>query len=249
MALRDALRKAAGLLVEMPPEEADNDLGAGTAADFMAGLDLETEKGDATVAPTPPPPPPRARTVEEIVRETEGPNLDEIKVAPVAPLPLSGEGDIDTTAIYNSANLPAVPFSAEQMLDMLASLPAELPLETKRQTVKVTLASIGKTVGATPDTIVADASRKIAALTAYVENLNHQTNDLSANVEKEIASLQAQIEEKRKTVQDARFKLTQVTDKCSTEAHRLDDVLEFFSLDVPPSKYSGPAAPAPTPPQ
>ena len=53
---------------------------------------------------------------------------------------------------------------AEQMLETLGALPAELPLETRRQTVIAMLKGMGRALGATPETIVADATRKLAAL-------------------------------------------------------------------------------------
>jgi hypothetical protein len=124
---------------------------------------------------------------------------------------------------------------------MLNSLPAELPLETKRQTVKVTLNAMGKTIGANPETIVADASRKLAALTSYLDNLTKQTTDFAATAELEIAALQAQIAEKRTAIEAAQQKQAQMRQACDAESHRLDDVLEFFSLDVPPSKYAPPS--------
>ena len=226
MGLREAMRKAAGLLVELPPEpqEPEGDLTAAEMNDLVAGLDQ--------TAPVP------TKTVAQIVHETEGPNLEEIKASPTTPLPVTPEGTADFAVIYQGAGLPAAPFTAEQMLDMLSKLPTELPLDTKRQTVKVTLDSVGKTVGATPETIVADASRKLAALTAYVENLTSQTNEFVTRGEAEISALEAQIEARRKAIQEARHKLTQVTQMCDSESDRLDDVLEFFSLDLPPSKYA-----------
>jgi len=150
----------------------------------------------------------------------------------------SPDGKVDCTPIYQQSALPAAPFTAEQMLDMLNSLPPELPLDTKRQTVKVTLASVGKTIGATPETIVADASRKLAALTAYVEHLSKDTAASVAAAEQEIAGLQAQIEEKRRAIQTAQERQSEARRLCDAESDRLDDVLEFFSLDVPPSKYA-----------
>ena len=78
MSLRDTLRKAAGLLVELPPEEprADASPDAGSAAessDEMDALlaDLERRGAEAT---------PATRTVEEIVRASAGPNLDQVHV-------------------------------------------------------------------------------------------------------------------------------------------------------------------------
>lgn len=231
MGLKDALRKAAGLLVELPPEQAETEPPAdGSSVDQLFA---ELEK-DAPPAP--------AKTVEQILQESQGPNLDEVKVPPSAtPAGAPPEGNVDFQAIYSQANLPVATFSAEQMLEMLASLPQELPLETKRQTVKVSLNALGKTMGATPDSIVADATRKLAALNSYIENLNRQTSEFVAGAEGEIAALQAQIDERRKAIQNAKVVLIQASQRCDAEADRVDDILEFFSLDVPPSTY------APTP--
>src|SRR5262249_24560019 len=152
-----------------------------------------------------------------------------------APPGQAPEAAVDFPAIYAQAALPRAGFTAEQMLEMLASMPQELPLETKRATVKVCLNALGKSMGATPDSIVADATRKLAALNSYVENLDRQTGEFVKGAETEIATLQAQIEERRRAIQDAKMTLTQATQRCEAEGDRLDDVLEFFSLDVPPS--------------
>ena len=219
MDIAEKLRKAAGLFVELPPEQ---------TADHTT-YDLEPE-------PSPAP----ARTVEQIVREAEGPNLDEIQVSHQAASAfiISG-GKSDFAAIYTQAGLPTVPFTAEQMRDMLNSLPAELPLPMRRQTMKVTLDAMGKTVGATADGIVADASRKMAALAAYASSLSQQTKTQTAQAEQEIAALEAQIGEKRKAIAQAQATLTEAVQRCNAESEHLDDVLEFFSLDVPPSKNAG----------
>jgi hypothetical protein len=121
---------------------------------------------------------------------------------------------------------------------MIASFPPNLPLLTQRQTVKVSLDAMGKAVGATPETIVADASRKLAALTAYVETLTKQTQEFTSAAEAEIADLGRQIQAKRKEIEEAHQKQEQVNQACTKESQHLDDVLEFFSLDVPPSKHA-----------
>ncbi|HEX8236465.1 MAG TPA: hypothetical protein VF600_10950 [Abditibacteriaceae bacterium] len=280
MGLQDALRKAAGLLIELPPENSGGDNEAHLSPDATSPERVDVDallaeqglgpraRGDApsgSNTPTPggspnksgPPPSTRntaqgtpqpgktgeTKTVEQIVRDAAGPNLEDIKVD----VSKAGAGPINAAAIYGAAKLPPAPFAAEQMLDMLASLPAELPLDTRRQTVKVTLAALGKTMGATPETIVADASRKIAALAAYVEHLSKRTDEFVADGERDIAALQAQIEEKRGAIANARQELTRASQMCNAESDRLDDVLEFFSLDVPPSKYAAPAQPASVP--
>ena len=117
-------------------------------------------------------------------------------------------------------------------------LPAELPLETRRQTIRVTINAMGKAIGVTPETVIADASTKLAVLSAYAESVGQQTNGLLKNAETDIAALQAQIEEKRTAMLQAQQLQVQVMTICQAEAHRLEEVLEFFSLDVPPSKYA-----------
>ncbi len=236
MGLREAMRKAAGLLIELPPEEniSEGDETQDEIDRILAGNSSAPENAG------------EAKTVEQIVREDEGPNLEEIK-SEDAPVDSQPGAPLEFQAIYNAAKLPASPFSAEQMLEMLQSLPSELPLETKRQTVKVTLGSLGKTLGASPETIVSDASRKLAALNAYVEHLTRRVNEFTTVEEKQIAEMQTKIEEKRKGIQDAKYQLTQSSRACDSESERLDEVLEFFSLDVAPSKYAAPSTPVVVP--
>ncbi len=248
----DFFRKAASLLVELPPDD-EAKAAPSTSLDDKndplsriekQALDVDkllqeqglgthktatqtatsSTRSDATST---------TKTVAQIAQDAAGPNLQDVKVEAQV-----GAAPLQPSAIYAAAKLPATPFSAEQMLEMMASLPAELPLETKRQTVKITLGALGKTLGASPETIVADASRKMAALKSYVEHLQKRTDEYSKSGETEIAALQKQIEAKRKAIDDAKTSLTTATQSCVQEAHRLDDVLEFFSLDVAPSKYA-----------
>jgi hypothetical protein len=219
MDMRERLRKAAGLFVELPPEDRP-----------------QPHRGTAEASEDAVP----SRTVEEIVRESAGPNLEDIKVPSMTEAPtVSADGKADFAAIYQQAGLPAAPFSAEQMRDMLQSLPPELPLSTKRQTVAVTLGAVGKSIGATPETIVADASRKLAALAAYTDSLSKQTADAIAAGKQQIEALEAQIADQRRTMGAAQERLAEALKVCHAESDELDDVLEFFSLDVPPSKHSG----------
>ena len=235
MSLRDHLRKAASLIVELPPEEPSAPQPQSEATELPtsdANLDALLAELENKAAPGP------TKTVEEIVRDAAGPNLDQIEVDAATTAKLSLDGSVDFAAIYRQASLPATPFDAEQFLEMLSSLPQELPLDTKRSTVKVSLNALGKTTGTTPDTIVADASRKLAALASYLDSLGKLTNEQVAKAEQEIAEFQARIEERRKAIQSAQQLLFETTQRCTVESDRLDDVLEFFSLDVPPSKYA-----------
>ena len=255
MDLRGKLRKAAGLFVELPPEEETPREAPATHSAAEADIDRRLaamSQTMQTIGDAPPSPTGTVKSVEQIVREAEGPNLDAIHVSATVPPPAPApDGTTDFSAVYEQASLPAAPFTAEQMLEMLASLPPELPLQTKRQTVKVTLGAMGKAIGATPESIVADASRKLAALAACAENVSKQTADFVAAAEFEIKALQEQIEEKRRGIEASKEVEARTMQSCNQESDRLDDVLEFFSLDIAPSKYaaSGDAQqPPPLPP-
>lgn len=243
MNLFSTLRKASSLLVELPPEAARADISQLRSEDITTddiplpedarlSYDMDAPRGER----------PTARTVADIARETHGPDLDKVQVDGAALPATDANTPLDFAAIYRAAKLPETGFGAEQMLETLASLPNELPLETKRLTVKAMLGTLGKTTGATPETLVADASRKLAALHSFAQFMEKKTGDAVSQSEQAIAELQAQIEEKRTAILNSRNELTRVMHSCEQESDRLDDVLEFFSLDTGASKYAGEAA-------
>ncbi|HLJ57503.1 MAG TPA: hypothetical protein VKT77_20870, partial [Chthonomonadaceae bacterium] len=96
----------------------------------------------------------------------------------------------------------------------------------------------GRSIGATPENIVADASRKLAALTAYTDQLTTTTNEYVTLSQQKITRLEQQIAETRSSIEAAQAKLARETEICVSQSHRLDEVLEFFSLDVPPSNLT-----------
>lgn len=225
MPIRDALKKAAGLFVEIPEDE--------SIASTSPLADMEMPAKPTTT----PQPKPEPKTVEQIVKEAPGPNLDEVKVIPQKVESVSAPGgQPDFEKIYASANLPAATFSAEQALELISSLPSDLPLEVKRKTVNVSISSMGKALGVTSESVVADASRKLAALASYSEALSMKTTEYVAATQLQIAAMEADIAAKKKGIEEAKRLHEQAIATCNTEADRLDDVLEFFSLDVPPSK-------------
>ena len=65
-----------------------------------------------------------------------------------------------------------------------------------------------------------------------------QADQYVSLAEAEIQNLEAQIASKRASITDAQAKKQLVTEACTEESNRLDDVLEFFSLDVAPSKHA-----------
>ena len=240
--IADKLRKAVGLFVEMdepapspqsapPPPPQTTPVESGEMTDLDRRL-AELEKSSQAIAAGP-------QTVADLVRKTDGPNLDEISVSVEetsgALLP---DGKVDVQAIYAAASLPTAPFTAEQTLAMLSKLPPELSLDIRRQMMQATLATMGATMGASAETIVADASRKLAALASYTEDLKKVSSERVQYAESEIAALQARIEEQRAIISATKQQVATAQQQCEQEADKLDDILEFFSLDTGPSKYA-----------
>ncbi len=224
MPLNDALKKVSGLFFEADPEEAK-------------AAPAHVDEPVAAPAPRP------TKSVEQIAREQPGPNLDEIKVAPTPSQPIERpDGSVDFDAIYASAGLPKSAFTAEQVLEILASLPAELPLAAKRATLKVTLQAMGSTLGVTPETVVADASRKLTALGAYAGSYTDQAASYVEKAEADIARMEGEIARRREKIQEVKARQVRMVEVCGKEADRLDDVLEFFSLDEGASKHAPPVA-------
>ncbi len=228
MPLSDALKKVKGFLIA--PEEGDVP---------VSSTPFPTPPGATTPAPTPSPAPKATKTLEQIAREQPGPSLDEIKVPATPSAPVErADGSVDFNAIYAMAGLAPTPFTAEQALEILASLPVELPMATKRATMKVTLNAMGATLGVTPETVVADASRKLTALGAFAAHFTEDATAYANKAEGEIARLEAEIAHLRERIGNAQARQVKMVEACDHEADRLDDVLEFFSLDAGSSKHA-----------
>jgi hypothetical protein len=215
MSIKKILRKAAELVVEMPAEPMTSP---------------ETPSITAPIHAT--------KSVEQIIRETPGPNLDEIKIkeeptdaqspaaAPVAP-----GGNVEFSSVYERAGLTPAAFTAEQAFDVINSLPAELPLEVRRSTVHATLLAMGKAMGVNTESVIADAGRKVAALAAYEDILTHQAEQYIGGLATQISELQRQIAVHEAEIKKTQEMLASAIGRCEAESERLDDVLEFFTLD------------------
>jgi hypothetical protein len=176
-------------------------------------------------------------SVKEIVDKTDGPNLDEISLTEEqAREGLAPGGIPNFEKVYANASLPKSSFGAEQALDVMASLPHDLPLEVKRTTVQATLTAMGKAMGVDTESVVADASRKMAALSAFEDSLNLQSKRFIATMTAEIEAHQAKIAELSAKIDESKKSLETALAKCHEENEKLDDVLEFFTLDIGASK-------------
>lgn len=222
------LKKAMNIFVEVP-EQPD-----------YSSLKSTIDPGPVSTPranPTPAPVQTQTMSVKQIVEKTEGPNLDEITLTDEqAKEGLAPGGVPNFDKVYSNASLPKSSFGAEQALEVIDSLPADLPLNVKRATVHATLSAMGKAMGVDTDSVVADASRKMAALGAFEDSLNMQSKRFIEAMTIEIQAHQAKITELNARIDESNKSLQNALSLCATENHKLDEVLEFFTLDIGASK-------------
>ena len=143
--------------------------------------------------------------------------------------PVDADGLVNFERLYEQAGVPIVPFTAEQALDMLHNMPAGVSEDSRQQIINVTLAALGKSVGGTPEAIVADATRKQAALQEFRKTRGNQLVDLTSAAETRIADLQREIAKSQSIIEKAKHQYETLAAGCQTEETRLDTVVDFFS--------------------
>ena len=190
----------------------------------------------------PPPPPPEpipqsaydeldgALTIQQRRAQRQASSRPDPVAAPdEAQSPVDADGLVDFPALYAQAGVPTVPFTAEQAQEMLTHMPANVSEEARQQVINVTLAALGRSVGGTPEAIVADAARKQAALRAFRADRGDQLADLTTTAEARIADLERQIETSRAVIEQAKHQYQTLSDACEAEEARMDTVVDFFS--------------------
>lgn len=184
-------------------------LGLDAAAE-RARVEAESEI-DSLLSPLPPAPEPEPEPEPE----------------PVLPRLLdavAADGAVDFERIYTHLGHKLPPFTAEQAMNMLTSMPRDLPLKVKRVTVRATLDAIGSVVGATPKDIVADATAKRAFLETYAA-------DMESEADSEVERLQAEIAERQAALKDTQRKRQNALDAVRGRLDVLDQVTAFFDYD------------------
>ncbi|MGI4789489.1 MAG: hypothetical protein ACRYFS_11640 [Janthinobacterium lividum] len=195
----------------------------------------------------PPPPPPPEPSPQSSYDELDGAlkmqerresrqRLNPVPTAAAAPVdassPVDADGLVDFEKLYGQAGVPTVPFTAEQALDMLHNMPSGVSEDTRQQIINVTLSALGKSVGGTPEAIVADATRKQAALQRFRQTRGDQLADLTSAAQAHLADLQKEIAKSQAIIENAKRQYTMLSENCQSEEARLDTVVDFFS-DTP----------------
>lgn len=166
-------------------------------------------------------------------RLTPAPPLPSVS-AEEASSPVDADGMVNFERLYAQASVPVVPFTAEQALDMLHNMPPGVSDDSRQQIINVTLAALGRSVGGTPEAIVADATRKQAALQAFRQARGGELADLTTAAEARVAELQREIAHSQAVVEQAKRQYEALSQGCEAEEARLDTVVDFFSQTPAP---------------
>jgi len=150
--------------------------------------------------------------------------------------PVDADGLVNFERLYAQANVTVVPFTAEQALDMLHNMPPGVSDDSRQQIINVTLSALGRSVGGTPEAIVADATRKQAALSAFRQARGDGLADLTAAAEARIAELQREIAKGQAMIEQAKRQYETLSQNCQAEEARLDTVVDFFSQAPAPRR-------------
>jgi hypothetical protein len=221
MGLRDLARKGLGLLVEIPEEDVPT-----TDPATAAGLGTEVQSL-------------RTKSIGELLQEldTAAPGAPDANVTFEAPpAEVVQDGLVDFQAIYQRAGVPQIAFTAEQTLELIRTLPAELPLATKRQTLEVSLNTLGKALNISKEQVLLDANQKLQALAAYEDAARQQRDGLVAKVQQRVKELEAEIQSERQKAADEEARYLSVVKQCEAQGSLLDEVQEFLTLDQGPSE-------------
>ncbi len=143
--------------------------------------------------------------------------------------PVDADGLVSFDRLYAQAGVPVVPFTAEQALDMLHNMPPGVSDDARQQIITVTLAALGRSVGGTPEAIVADATRKQGALQGFRQARGGDLADLTTAAEARVAELQREIAQSQALVAQAKRQYEALSQGCQAEEARLDTVVDFFS--------------------
>jgi hypothetical protein len=217
MGLRDIARKGLAMFVEpdAPPAPAP------------ATADSELESDRQFVQQL------RSKSVGDLLRELDGPEPEQIHqavqaAAPAALSPLQ-DGRVDFSTVYRQAQISASVFGAEQAYELLQSFPDDMGPAGRHEAFEERVRSLGRAVSVTRETIVADTSRKLNALSAFEDATRNERDAAVAAAHGRMAELRAEIEAEERKIAAAEARCREFEQLCETEGERLGKVQEFLT--------------------
>lgn len=264
MGLKDMLSKMK--LVELDPAEASAAGGLPGGGPLSGPPERASAPGRSPLSGGPGAPPP---SLDELLgRLPDPPKIDEQKLAQAAEAAEGAGGDEipDFAAVYKAAGVadPAHGYTAYKVLDIFAS-PGFATLDVRAKAAALTGFLNMNPTGPVPITdVVQDAVKRDQALDRFEEFLRGKLNSRAAEIEKENAALQKELDElarrnrekieaNRIALEAEQAKLTRWQVAKRAEERKLFDAVNPFveanpitTADSPkPAAAPSPAAPAP----
>ena len=141
------------------------------------------------------------------------------------------DSELDFAELYAHFGIVRAAFSAEQLAQIIANLPDELDADGRRETVRAVLGAL-EAQGVTPEKVVADATRKIAAINAAIGQIEARANENVENLEARIADLQQQLDAARREIIETRTRQSRLKHECEDKLGQMTTTREFFGPTV-----------------
>lgn len=174
--------------------------------------------------PTRPPPPPQSAGAAAAQAGQAG----QAAPAPEAAAPIP-EVAVDFPQVLRSAGLTSEDQSrVEKALTLLHNLPAETPIEVKRQIVAASLQAFGIPV----EQIIESALLHQRAIDRHIQTGQMQTQTLLEQSTRRLAELEKEAARVKQVMQDQLGQQQGLTHTCGQKKARIQEVLDFFGKDA-----------------
>lgn len=160
-----------------------------------------------------------------------------IAAAKIAP---SAGGELPLERIFSAAGIGAeAQGHVSKAMELLKSLPAETPLNLKKQIVETSLKAFGFPIAQ----LVEAAAKEVDALDSYLQIQGGDTSKVLADSDKRISDLQAEIAALEQKKNAAVEQQNRATAQTTQTKGKIREVLDFFGAAAPAPAPSAPPAP------
>ena len=165
---------------------------------------------------------------DELIRQAAQAEPDDLPVFTSEPPPAPA-GEVDFGSVYEAAGITAEEHErVSRTLELLNSLPPDTDDTVKRQIVMASLRAFGVPI----EKIIESGAEQLQALEAYIRGGARDTEQVTAQWEKDIHSLEEQIALLRKAMQQRVDEQHKVMRACNAKKLEVQKVLEFFGQDA-----------------
>lgn len=241
-----------GLFVVRPEDEVAEDAPASGEAGEAGPASATGKTGDAAVddliaryaggsgtragsRPPPPPPPPRPGTRPprgQALGPTGGAAAESAPAGGAAATPAGGkipEVKVDFPAVLRRAGLTDDEQGrVDKTINLLHTLPAETPIEIRRQIVGASLSAFGIPV----DQIIESAALHMKALDRHIKEGQKQTQSLLEQSNRRLGELEQEVARVKQVMQEQLAQQQGLTAACNMQKLRVQEVLEFFGREA-----------------